>query len=110
MSEADLIERVSLRRTCSNQACGRSYHLRFEPPRDPAHCDVCNAALYQRKDDAPEAISTRLETYRQESAPLRSYYERTAGDTGNGVLVYIRPNNIMTKKEVLEKVVQSLSR
>lgn len=106
LTEADLIERLSLRRTCSNQSCGRSYHLRFEPPKDPGHCDACQSALYQRKDDAPEAILTRLATYREESAPLRKYYQGTKG----GVLAFLNPTNSMTKKEVMGKVLDTLNR
>lgn len=104
LSEDDLIERLSLRRTCSNQSCGRSYHLKFEPPKDAGRCDVCQSELYQRKDDAPEAIRTRLATYKVESAPLREYYQGTKG----GVLAFINPTNAMTKKEVLAKVVSTL--
>ncbi len=106
LTEADLIERLSLRRTCSSQTCGRSYHLTFEPPKLAGHCDACNSALYQRKDDAPDAIRFRLETYRQESAPLSSYYRNS---TTPGVFALIVPTNSMTKEMVLEKVVSALS-
>jgi adenylate kinase len=106
LTEADLIERLSLRRTCSNQTCGRSYHLTFEPPKVDGHCDACNSALYQRKDDAPEAIRLRLATYKQESAPLSVYYQSS---TAAGVFALIVPTNSMTKEMVLEKVVSALS-
>jgi len=106
LTEADLIERLSLRRTCSNQTCGRSYHLTFEPPKVDGHCDACNSALYQRKDDSPEAIRLRLATYKQESAPLSAYYQRS---TAAGVFALIVPTNSMTKEMVLEKVVSALS-
>lgn len=106
LSEADLIERLSLRRTCSNNACGRSYHLKFEPPKSAAgHCDACNSPLYQRKDDAPESVLERLRTYKEESKPLRVYYQSTKG----GVLVFINPTNAMTKEQVLEQVINAVS-
>jgi adenylate kinase len=100
LSEEDLVERLSLRRTCSNSACGRSYHLKFEPPKRDGICDACSSSLYQRKDDAPESIRERLVTYREESKPLRSYYQRTMG----GALVFVNPTNAMTKEQVLAKV------
>jgi len=106
LTEADLIERLSLRRTCSNQTCGRSYHLTFEPPKVAGHCDACNSSLFQRKDDAPDAIRFRLETYKQESAPLSSYYRSS---TAPGVFALVVPTNSMTKEMVLEKVVSALS-
>jgi adenylate kinase len=105
LSEEDLIERLSLRRTCSNPSCGRSYHLKFEPPKkDADKCDACGSPLIQRKDDSTESIKTRLATYKEESAPLRQYYMGTAG----GVLAFINPTNAMTKGEVLAKVTSVL--
>jgi adenylate kinase len=105
LSEADLVERLSLRRTCSNPACGRSYHLKFEPPKKDANkCDACGSPLIQRKDDTTESIKTRLVTYREESAPLRQYYQGTKG----GVLAFINPTNAMAKSEVLAKVTNAL--
>jgi adenylate kinase len=104
LSEADLMERLSLRRTCSNPACGRSYHLKFEPAKDPAKCDACGSPLIQRKDDSTVAIKERLVTYKTESAPLRQYYQGTKG----GVLAFINPTNAMTKSEVLVKVTNAL--
>jgi len=100
LSEADLIERLSLRRTCSNPKCGRSYHLKFEAPKVAGKCDACGSELIQRKDDLPESIQARLALYREESAPLRKYYQ----DTKGGVLAFINPTNAMAKSEVLAKV------
>jgi adenylate kinase len=100
LSEADLIERLSLRRTCSNPACGRSYHLKFEPPKIADKCDACGSPLIQRKDDSTDSIKTRLVTYKEESAPLRNYYKSTKG----GVLALINPTNAMSKSEVLAQV------
>jgi len=104
LSEADLVERLSLRRTCSNNACGRSYHLKFQPPKDLVHCDACGNDLIQRKDDAPDSVKARLVTYKEESAPLRQYYQSTKG----GALVFVNPTNSMTKEEVLAKVTATL--
>lgn len=108
LSESDLIERLSLRRTCSNQSCGRTYHLTFEAPRVDGQCDNCQSALYQRKDDVAEAISTRLVTYREESRPLREYYAQSASDTADGVLTFLNPTNAMSKSEVLALVIAAV--
>jgi len=100
LSKADLIERLSLRRTCSNPSCGRTYHLKFQPPQVEGKCDACGSPLIQRKDDSTDSIETRLVTYEVESAPLRQYYQGTKG----GVLAFINPTNAMSKSEVLAKV------
>jgi adenylate kinase len=89
-----------LRRTCSNPACGRSYHLTFEPPKSADKCDACGSPLIQRKDDMPDSIKTRLVTYKEESAPLKQYYQGTKC----GVLAFVNPTNAMSKTDVLAKV------
>jgi len=59
------------------RACGRSYH-EVSNPHTPA--DVCEVNgpgacdLYQRDDDRPEAIATRLATYAKDTAPVLGYY------------------------------------
>jgi adenylate kinase len=105
LSEADLIERLSLRRTCVNPACGRSYHLKMQPPVVADKCDACGSALVQRKDDTPDSIKARLVTYAEESSPLRKYYRRRLDRS----LVFINPTNAMTKEEVMAKVLQAVS-
>jgi len=69
-----LIERLSGRLIC--RSCGATYHVRFSPPRVAGVCDRCGGALMQRSDDTPEAITRRLDTYEQQTAPLLDYYRR----------------------------------
>jgi adenylate kinase len=72
----DLVERLIGRRTC--RACGRGYHVRFDPPRQAVHCDACGGELYQRDDDREETIRKRLAVYDQQTAPLIDYYRSAA--------------------------------
>src|SRR5690606_27217388 len=69
-----LIDRLKDRRLCRD--CGRSYHLRFKPPVIPGQCNICGGELYQRSDDRPGSIRTRMEFYRNDTQPLVDYYER----------------------------------
>lgn len=71
---AELIERLSGRRTC--RQCGNMFHLRFNPPRERNVCDECGGALYQRDDDCEETIAARMEVYERQTAPLREYFRR----------------------------------
>lgn len=103
VSEADVIERLSLRRTCSNPKCGRTYHLRFKPPKQEGVCDrddeVCqHSPLIQRADDRPEQIAVRMEEFNKTFEPLRRYYERQRR------LVTIESTNEMGIDKVFEKV------
>ena len=67
-----LVERLTGRRTCA--ACGRGYHVRFDPPRVESVCDDCGGALRQRDDDREETIRQRLQVYDLQTAPLIAYY------------------------------------
>lgn len=69
-----LVERLTGRRSCSE--CGRGYHVKFDPSRDPGKCDQCGGGLYQRDDDREETIRKRLEVYDQQTSPLINYYRR----------------------------------
>ncbi len=73
VKDADIIERMSGRRTCPN--CGASYHVIYNPTKVEGICDVCNTPVIQRADDAPETVLSRLETYHKQTQPLISYYE-----------------------------------
>lgn len=71
-SDEKIVERLSGRRLCG--ACGASYHLVYNPTKDNKTCDKCGAELIIRKDDAPEVVKSRLDTYHAETEPVLAYY------------------------------------
>lgn len=71
---AELIERLSGRRTC--RQCGKGYHIKFDPPKQPGICDACGGELYQRADDNEETVRNRLVVYGEQTEPLIDYYAR----------------------------------
>ncbi len=70
--EQDIIERMSGRRI--HPASGRSYHVRFNPPKVAEQDDVTGEKLVQREDDKEETVRHRLEVYRDQTRPLIDYY------------------------------------
>lgn len=73
VDEADLVDRLSGRFSCQN--CGASFHQRTHRPRVEGVCDVCGSTeLVCRPDDRPEAVKTRFEVYRRQTAPILPYY------------------------------------
>ncbi len=73
VDETELIARIVGRFICP--VCGASYHEHFNRPRVDGKCDNCGGAdLVHRADDRPEAVATRLEAYRNQTAPILPYY------------------------------------
>ncbi|MDR3606587.1 MAG: adenylate kinase [Oligoflexia bacterium] len=70
--DADLVRRLSGRRTCLN--CGAMYHVDTLRPQKADVCDKCASKLVQRDDDRPEVIQKRLAVYHSQTAPLADYY------------------------------------
>lgn len=74
--EQEIVDRLSGRRTC--RSCGAVYHIKTKPLKDGRTCDSCGSAdVYQREDDKPEAIKTRLQIYASSTRPLKDFYVKT---------------------------------
>ena len=65
--ESEIVERMSGRRV--HPASGRSYHLRFNPPRVDGRDDETGEALIQRDDDREETVRKRLAVYQSQTPP-----------------------------------------
>jgi adenylate kinase len=78
--EEEIVLRMSGRRV--HPASGRSYHVKFNPPRTPDRDDATGEPLIQREDDREQTVRKRLEVYRRQTRPLVAYYVRWA-DSGD---------------------------
>ena len=67
-----IVDRMSGRRTCKE--CSQTFHVVSNPPKQEGICDFCGGELNIRKDDAPETVKARLETYHKETEPLKAFY------------------------------------
>ncbi len=74
--DSAIVERMSGRR--SHPASGRTYHLKYNPPKVPGKDDVTGEDLVQRADDVEDTVRKRLEVYQQQTRPLVEYYTRWA--------------------------------
>lgn len=68
-----ILERLSLRRSCSN--CGAIYHLLYKPPENEGACNECGGELFHRDDDREEIILHRFEVYEKQTYPILERYE-----------------------------------
>ena len=72
IADETIVERMSGRRTCRN--CSQTFHVVFNPPKTEGVCDFCGGELTIRKDDAPETVKARLDTFHRETEPLKAFY------------------------------------
>jgi adenylate kinase len=72
----EIILRMSGRRV--HLGSGRTYHIKFNPPRVPAKDDVTGEDLIQREDDKEETVKKRLDVYTAQTVPLIEYYGKWA--------------------------------
>jgi adenylate kinase len=79
--EDEIVLRMSGRRV--HPASGRSYHVKFNPPRVADRDDLTGEPLVQREDDREATVRERLAVYRRQTRPLVDYYTRWAG-AGDG--------------------------
>ena len=93
----ELVKRLSGRR--QSEATGEIYHVEHNPPPDEGS-DEDSGPFVQRDDDTEEAIRTRLDTYHEQTEPLKAYYEE------QGILVTVDASKEIDEvtKDVLEAV------
>ena len=95
VADETIVQRMSGRRVCT---CGASYHVMYNPSQKEGICDKCGAELYIRKDDAPETVTKRLETYHAQTEPLKAFY----ADKGLLLTVYGQEEVADTTRLVFE--------
>jgi len=71
-----IIDRMSGRRV--HPASGRTYHVKFNPPKAEGKDEVTGEALIQRDDDKEETVRKRLQVYNDQTRPLVEYYSTWA--------------------------------
>jgi adenylate kinase len=78
--DADIVQRMSGRRV--HPGSGRTYHIKFNPPKVEGKDDVTGEPLVQRDDDKEETVKKRLQVYHEQTKPLVDYYSEwaTGGD------------------------------
>ncbi len=73
VSDHEVKQRLGQRRMC---ACGKVYHLTYNPPINQGACDICGGKLFTRNDDKPKVIAHRLKVYHQEGEPMLDYWQK----------------------------------
>jgi len=74
--DSEIIERMSGRR--AHLPSGRTYHVKYNPPKIAGKDDLTGEDLVQRDDDREETVAKRLEVYHSQTKPLVEYYSKWA--------------------------------
>jgi adenylate kinase len=106
--DAVIVERMSGRRV--HAASGRTYHVKFNPPRVPGKDDATGDDLIQRDDDREETVTKRLEIYHAQTRPLVDYYAKWAAEGDARAPKYRKVNGFADVDVVREACLAALRR
>ncbi len=102
-----IIERMSGRRV--HLASGRTYHIKFNPPKVDGIDDVTGEPLIQRDDDKEETVKKRLDVYQKQTRPLVSYYADWAASGDPVAPKYRKISGTGSVDEITTRALQALS-
>jgi adenylate kinase len=90
--DSAIMERMTGRR--SHPASGRTYHIKFNPPKVEGEDDITGEDLVQRADEAPEVVNKRLVEYHDQTEPLVEYYGNWAKSGSVGAPKHVKINGL----------------
>ncbi|MFN7571604.1 MAG: adenylate kinase [Betaproteobacteria bacterium] len=105
--DGDIIERMSGRRV--HIASGRTYHVKFNPPKAEGRDDATGEPLIQRDDDKEEVVRKRLEVYHAQTSVLVDYYSKWAAAGEPGAPRYRKVSGVGSVDEITRRVLEALA-
>ena len=102
-----IIERMSGRR--SHPASGRTYHVKFNPPKVQGQDDVTGEPLVQRDDDKEETVKKRLDVYSSQTRPLVDYYSAWAQNEPTAAPKYRAISGVGSVEDIRDRAFQALA-
>ncbi|SFZ74624.1 adenylate kinase [Chitinimonas taiwanensis] len=104
--DSAVVERMAGRRF--HIASGRSYHVKFNPPKVEGRDDVTGEALVQRDDDKEETVKKRLAVYHEQTEVLVGYYGKLAASGDQKAPKYVKINGIGAVEAIRDQVFAAL--
>ena len=99
VEDQTLVKRISGRRF--HTPSGRSYHIDFNPPKNPGFDDISNEPLVQREDDKPDTVLNRLNVYHDQTKPLTEFYSNLSQSQD---LKFFKVDGSQTVEDVFEAI------
>ncbi|MGE5093908.1 MAG: adenylate kinase [Betaproteobacteria bacterium] len=106
VDDAVIIERMSGRRV--HLPSGRTYHVRFNPPKVAGKDDVTGEDLIQRDDDQEDTVRKRLAIYHRQTEPLIDYYRKWGATADARAPKYHRIDGLGRVEEVRDRIFAAL--
>lgn len=104
--DAEIVERISGRRV--HLPSGRTYHVKYNPPKEEGRDDVTGEKLKQRDDDKEATVLKRLDVYHNQTEVLVSYYGDWAKSGRPGAPKYRKIAGVGTVEEIRNKLFAAL--
>jgi len=104
--DAAIVERMSGRR--AHLPSGRTYHVKFNPPKVTGVDDVTGEPLVQRADDSEETVKKRLDVYHAQTRPLVDYYQQWAGSGDAAAPRYRKIDGSGSVDEITKRALEAL--
>ncbi len=105
--DSAIVERMGGRRV--HVASGRTYHLKFNPPKVEGRDDVTGEELIQRVDDLEATVTKRLEVYARQTRPLVEYYQDWAASGEPGAPAYRRISGLGSVEDISARALAALA-
>ena len=106
VDDAVIVERMSGRRV--HLPSGRTYHVKFNPPKVADKDDVTGENLIQRDDDREDTVRKRLDVYHQQTEPLVGYYRKWGESKQANAPKYHRIDGLGKVEEVRDRIFAAL--
>jgi adenylate kinase len=107
VADGEIIQRMGGRRV--HLASGRTYHVKFNPPKVEGRDDVTGEPLVQRDDDREETVRKRLEVYRAQTRPLIAWFASWAGTGDKKAPRCVKIPGTGTVEEIKARTLAALS-
>jgi adenylate kinase len=102
-----IVERMSGRR--SHPGSGRTYHVKFNPPKSAGVDDATGEPLVQRDDDKEDTVRKRLQVYSDQTRPLVDYYANWAKADPRNAPKYRAISGMGTVEEITRRALDALA-
>ena len=106
MPDEEIVERMSGRRV--DPVSGRTYHIKYNPPKVEGKDDVTGDPLIQRDDDREEVVMNRLKVYHNQTEALVGFYRDLATSGDKSAPKYVSISGLGSIETITARVFEAL--